>query len=214
MKSSLKKSLNKRKFGQLFEAYGQLTLEVEASDLYECLKCLKNDMGFELLIDLTAIDYQTYGQSDWETVTATSDGFSRGRDVLSDAYLSKEEKRFAIVYHLLSIAHNQRLRVRSICPTGIVKMPSVVKIWCNADWYEREVFDLFGILFEGHPNLRRILTDYGFVGHPFRKDFPLIGQKEIRYDGIQAKCVYEHVSIQARENIPRVIRKEGHYDRG
>ena len=122
--------------------------------------------------------------------------------------LSWQRERFAVVYHLLSIAHNRRLRVKCFIKENRPSIPSVIDIWASANWYEREAFDLFGILFLGHPDLRRIMTDYGFVGHPFRKDFPLIGNVELRFDAKQNRCVYEPVSIEPRVLVPRVIRKK------
>jgi NADH-quinone oxidoreductase subunit C len=151
---------------------------------------------------------------------AAGEGGGEGSETLTrpSADLSQqagrgEERRFAVVYHLLSVAHNRRLRLRAWCEPGEPPMiDSVVEIWKSADWYEREAFDLFGILFRGHPDLRRILTDYGFVGHPFRKDFPLIGNVEVRYDEAKGRVVYEPVGIEPRTLVPRVIREDNRYE--
>jgi NADH-quinone oxidoreductase subunit C len=207
---------------------GELTFEVEAPSLLEVCVALRDeqDWRFEQLIDVTGVDYLTYGQSDWTTDAATSSGFSRGRTQLatgtpqqSDAAADGgtpasdgQERRFAAVYHLLSVTHNRRLRLRAFAEAGEPPMlDSVVGIWSSADWFEREAFDLFGIIFRGHPDLRRILTDYGFVGHPFRKDFPLIGNVEVRYDAEKGRVVYEPVSIEPRTLVPRVIRDDNRY---
>jgi NADH-quinone oxidoreductase subunit C len=178
------------------------------------------DWSFEQLIDLCGVDYSAYGQDEWSTDTATSRGFSRGRETPSHAAAgfsqqagSTEQKRFAVVYHLLSVQHNRRLRLRTWCEPGEPPMvDSVIEIWKAADWFEREAFDLFGILFSGHPDLRRLLTDYGFIGHPFRKDFPLSGNVEVRYDPAKGRVVYEPVSIEPRTLVPRVIRSDHRYE--
>ncbi|NNL07257.1 MAG: NADH-quinone oxidoreductase subunit C [Gammaproteobacteria bacterium] len=201
-------------------AYGEVTIEVSAGDLVDVCMQLRDDtkFGFEQLIDVCGVDYSEYGSSEWATDETSSTGFSRGvkpgvnaRLRFGDApsYIS-ERKRFAAVYHLLSVANNQRLRVRCYAENDALPIiPSVIDIWSSANWYEREAFDLYGIMFEGHPDLRRILTDYGFVGHPFRKDFPLIGHVEMRYDPLQQRVVYEPVSIDPRVLVPRVIRDDG-----
>ena len=166
---------------------------------------------------MTGVDYLTFGQSDWTTDSATSSGFSRGRTqpasgtpAVPDA--DGQDRASQSVYHLLSVTHNQRLRLRAFAESGEPPMlDSVVGIWSSADWFEREAFDLFGIMFRGHPDLRRILTDYGFIGHPFRKDFPLIGNVEVRYDAEKGRVVYEPVSIEPRTLVPRVIRDDNRY---
>jgi NADH-quinone oxidoreductase subunit C len=198
---------------------GELTFEVEPSSLLEVCLALRDEQEwrFEQLIDVTGVDYLTFGQSDWTTDSATSSGFSRGRTqpatgmppvLVGDG----QDRRFAAVYHLLSVTHNRRLRLRAFAEDGEPPMlDSVVGIWSSADWFEREAFDLFGIVFRGHPDLRRILTDYGFVGHPFRKDFPLIGNVEVRYDAQLGRVVYEPVSIEPRTLVPRVIRDDHRY---
>jgi NADH-quinone oxidoreductase subunit C len=191
---------------------GELTLELPASALLETCTRLRDDkdFGFEQLIDLCGVDYAAHGLSEWATTDASHFGFGRGVD--RDLELETERAdRFAVVYHLLSLAHNWRLRL--VVRTGGVQplVPSVVSIWSVADWFEREAFDLYGILFDGHPDLRRILTDYGFVGHPFRKDFPLSGHVAMRYDPEQARVVYEPVEIEPRILVPKVIRDDSRY---
>jgi NADH-quinone oxidoreductase subunit C len=166
-------------------------------------------------MDVCGVDYLTYGTDEWNTEDATETGFSRGVErgpVILDETEAFPEKRFAVVYHLLSLANNLRLRLRIFTGTEnppIVK--SVVDIWNSANWFERETFDLYGILFEGHPDLRRILTDYGFIGHPFRKDFPLIGNVEVSYDAEKGRVAYKPVSIEPRTLVPRVIRDDNRY---
>jgi NADH-quinone oxidoreductase subunit C len=206
-------------------ASGEVTIEVAPSDLLEvCLK-LRDDeqFAFEQLIDVCGVDYSEYGSSEWSTEESTSTGFSRGvnsgvnaRLRFGDApsYVSKDRPRFAAVYHLLSVTKNIRMRVRAYCADDDAPVvPSVIDIWSSANWFEREAFDLFGILFDGHPDLRRILTDYGFVGHPFRKDFPLVGHVEMRYDPEVKRVVYQPVSIEPRVLVPRVIRHDDRYSK-
>ncbi|MBO3030606.1 NADH-quinone oxidoreductase subunit C [Burkholderia pseudomallei] len=186
LKANLEAALGARAVS-LVEAVGELTLVVKASDYLEVAKQLRDDrsLGFEQLIDLCGVDYQTYG-----------DGAYDG-------------PRFAAVLHLLSVANNWRLRVRVFASDDYLPIvPSVVDIWNSANWYEREAFDLYGIVFEGHPDLRRILTDYGFIGHPFRKDFPVSGYVEMRYDPQEKRVVYQPVTIEPREITPRVIRED------
>ncbi len=193
-------------FGEkaLVEAFGELTLIVESYGIVKtCLK-LRDFFGFDTLIDLCGVDYLTYGQSDWDA-SASSSGFSRARSAQGDE--DRHEQRFAVVYHLLSVSKNQRIRVKSYVDEDEPIIKSVTGVWSSADWYEREAFDLMGILFENHNDLRRILTDYGFVGHPLRKDFPMIGEVEMRYDETLGRVVYEKVSIKPNINVPRVIRK-------
>jgi len=194
---------------------GQLGIEIEPGRLLAAAKVLCNHetLAFRQLVDLCGMDYLEYGQADWETSdTATSGGFSRG--VESYIHTPQQDRngqdacpqRFAVVYHLLSHQHNRRLRVRVRLDGEPPRVPSVAEVWPAANWYEREAFDLYGILFDGHPDLRRLLTDYGFIGHPFRKDFPLIGEVEMRYDPEKQRVVYEPVSIEPRTLVPRVIR--------
>jgi len=199
---------------------GELTYEVAASQLIEVCRALRDERGFafEQLVDLSGIDYSHYGRVEWKTVGATASGFSRGVDRLRDAQVSGAgagHPRFAVAYHLLSVSKNLRLRLRCYCVGDEPPMlPTVVDVWAGANWFEREAFDLFGILFRGHPDLRRILTDYGFVGHPFRKDFPLIGNVEVRYDPARRRVVYEPVSIDPRTVVPKVVRDDNRYDPG
>jgi len=196
---------------------GELTYEIDRDDLIEIATALRNegDFGFEMLMDVCGVDYLNYGSDEWLTNEATDTGFSRGVErepVILDEADEFGAKRFAVVYHLLSLQHNVRLRLRAF--TGTSNPPvirSVVDIWNGANWFEREAFDLYGILFEGHPDLRRILTDYGFIGHPFRKDFPLTGSVEVHYDENEGRVVYKPVSIEPRTLVPRVIRDDNRY---
>ena len=169
-------------------------------------------------MDVCGVDYLTYGVAEWTTYSATESGFSRGVDrdpVILDEADTFDPRRFAVVYHLLSLQNNIRLRLR-VFPgeENPPVIPSVVDIWNSANWFERETFDLFGILFEGHPDLRRILTDYGFIGHPFRKDFSLIGNVEVSYDPVKGRVAYQPVSIEPRTLVPRVIRDDNRYADG
>lgn len=193
-------------------ALDELTIELDSNKAYAGLLKCRDELGFEQLIDLCGIDYLDYGKANWETLKAANTGFNRGvfdfaEDEQPDDSLLMD-RRFAAVYHLLSIEHNVRLRVKVFAPDSqLPVVPSVIDIWSVANWFEREAFDLFGILFEGHPDLRRILTDYGFVGHPLRKDFPLTGHVEMRYDNEKGRVIYQPVTIENRVNVPRVIRK-------
>lgn len=167
---------------------GEVTVEVRAADLRSICLLLRDheNLKFEQLIDLCGVDYSAYGEGSWVG------------------------QRYAAVYHLLSVSLNQRVRLRVFAADDEFPMlASVVDVWAAANWFEREAFDLFGLMFEGHPDLRRILTDYGFVGHPFRKDFPMIGNVEMRYDPDQQRVIYQPVSIDERNNVPRIIRDEG-----
>ncbi|WP_322059638.1 NADH-quinone oxidoreductase subunit C [Paraburkholderia sp. J63] len=186
LKANLEAALGARVVS-LTEALGELTLVIKSVDYLGVATELRDNpsLRFEQLIDLCGVDYQTYGDGAWEG------------------------PRFAAVSHLLSITNNWRLRLRVFAPDDDVPIvPSLVEIWNSANWYEREAFDLFGIVFEGHPDLRRILTDYGFIGHPFRKDFPVSGYVEMRYDPEQKRVVYQPVTIEPREITPRVIRED------
>lgn len=170
---------------------GEVSIDVEASDYLETMVLLRDEseLRFEQLIDLCGIDYSTYGYGCWQG------------------------KRFAVVSHLTSITHNWRVRVRCFASSDeFPSVPSVVSIWNSANWFEREAFDLFGIVFPGHPDLRRLLTDYGFIGHPFRKDFPVSGYVEMRYDPEQRRVVYQPVTIEPREITPRIVREENYGD--
>ena len=205
-------------------AHGEVTIEVAAADILAVCKTLRDDtaLRFEQLIDVCGVDYSEYGNVEWATDSTSSTGFSRGVEPNVGArlrfgddpdYINKDRPRFAAVYHLLSISNNHRLRIRVYCESDAVPVvPSVLDIWPAANWFEREAFDLFGIIFDGHPDLRRILTDYGFVGHPFRKDFPLIGHVEMKYDEKQKRVIYQPVSIEPRVLVPRVIRDDGRFD--
>ena len=192
---------------------GQLTIEVGAADITEVCLILRDDeaLAFNQLSDLCGVDYLSYGKADWETQDTTRTGFSRG--VSQGVYIDTQdmEDRFAVVYHLLSLKLNRRLRLRSFISGLPPRIDSVTPIWAGANWFEREAFDLYGILFDGHPDLRRILTDYGFMGHPFRKDFPLEGNVEVRYDEEQGRVVYQPVSIKNRVLVPKTIRHDNRY---
>ena len=190
---------------------GDVAIDVAPGDLLAVCRELRDapDLAFEQLIDLSGIDYLDYGRDEWTTVDATASGFSRGVERGPRPVAPAAEKRFAVSYQLLSVARNARLRLRCHCPAGDPPMvDSVTEVWPAANWYEREAFDLYGILFRGHPDLRRILTDYGFIGHPFRKDFPLSGHVEVRYDPSRGRVVQQPVSIEPRVTVPKVIRKE------
>ncbi len=191
-----------------------VTLEVLPQHLRTLCCALKEEspFKFDMLIDVSGVDYLDYGQSQWRTQETTLTGFSRAVQVQPEEQIVPWNKpRFAAVYHLLSTSHNQRVRLRVFADGEPPLIPSVVSIWSAANWYEREAFDLYGIIFDGHPDLRRLLTDYGFIGHPFRKDFPLIGEVELRYDAKQRRCVYEPVSIRERVLVPKVIREDNRY---
>ena len=188
LKERLEKVLGK-KVSRLHEALGELTLVVRSEDYLDVATTLRDEptLGFDQLIDLCGVDYSEYDNSTWEG------------------------PRFAAVSHLLSVKHNWRLRLRVFAPDDSFPLvASVTPIWSSANWFEREAFDLYGILFEGHDDLRRILTDYGFIGHPFRKDFPVSGNVEMRYDPEQKRVIYQPVTIDPREVTPRVIREESY----
>jgi len=195
-------------------AFGELTLELPAENLREICFALRDETPFQfaMLLDVCGVDYLDYGITEWETTETTLTGFSRAVDTSdTEQVVPWQKPRFGVVYHLLSLALNQRIRLRVFCAADAPMVDSVIDIWPSANWYEREAFDLFGIIFKDHPDLRRILTDYGFIGHPFRKDFPLIGQVEMRYDATLQRCVYEPVSIQPRTLVPKVIRDDNRY---
>lgn len=202
---------------------GIVTLEVETGAWQEVCRALRDEeeFGFEQLTDLCGVDYLSYGQAEWDTMDASHEGFGRGVESLgpgrfdwaSRPEAGHVEQRFGVVAHLLSFKHNRRLRIRCYAPDeGMPIVPSLVDIWSSANWYEREAFDLFGIVFEGHPDLRRIMTDYGFTGHPFRKDFPLIGNVAVRYDSQKKRVIYEPVEIEPRVGVPRVLRDDSRYN--
>jgi len=204
-------------------AYDEISLTLLPADLLTVAKSLRDeaDFRFEQLIDLAGVDYLAYGVDEWSTEEATSQGFSRGVEQESYARFSFENApatakstgpRFAVAYQLLSVSHNQRLRLKVFCENDDWPMvDSVIGVWASANWFEREAFDLYGIVFDGHPDLRRILTDYGFIGHPFRKDFPLIGTSEMRYDPKQGGVIYQPVTIEPRVLVPKVIRDDHRY---
>ncbi|WP_029044770.1 NADH-quinone oxidoreductase subunit C [Cupriavidus sp. amp6] len=186
LKAALEKALGKR-VQKLIEATGELTLIVKADDYLEAARILRDDpsLRFEQLIDLCGVDYSEFGDGAWEG------------------------PRFAAVSHLLSITNNWRLRLRVFAPDDdFPVVASLIDVWNSVNWFEREAFDFYGIVFDGHPDLRRILTDYGFVGHPFRKDFPVSGYVEMRYDPEQKRVIYQPVTIEPREITPRVIRED------
>jgi NADH-quinone oxidoreductase subunit C len=204
----------------VIDAVGEVTIEVGCGQLLEVATALRDEprFAFEILIDLCGIDYANFGRDEWATEETSSSGFSRGVEAATAGRLTavtddltlegpREARRFAAVYHLLSIANNRRLRIKVFAPDdGLPVVPSVIPVWNSANWYEREAFDLYGILFDGHPDLRRLLTDYGFVGHPFRKDFPLSGNVEVIYDAEKGRVVYQPVSIEPRVLVPKVVR--------
>jgi NADH-quinone oxidoreductase subunit C len=199
----------------------EVTIEVASAALLEVARTLRDapELKFETLIDVTVVDYSQFRLEQWATHSATDTGFSRGRIPPAPAEEHAPPPRpaagarFAVVYHLLSISNNQRLRMRVKCENEEEPVvDSVVDIWASANWFEREAFDLFGVFFRNHPDLRRILTDYGFVGHPFRKDFPLSGNVEVRYDAERKRVVYQPVSIEPRVLVPRVIRDDNRYN--
>ena len=210
---------------------GEVALQVPAADWHATARELRDAFGFEVLIDLCGIDYLGYGSDEWDT-DVSSEGFSRGvqgRNVgrfrfgehpsqqagepAGESAMPLPERRFGVIVQLLSLEHNRRLQIS--CRADDDAMPmveSLTAVWPGANWFEREAFDLFGIVFQGHPDLRRILTDYGFIGHPFRKDFPLIGNVEVRYDDVRQRVVYEPVtSVEPRVGVPRVIRDDARY---
>jgi NADH-quinone oxidoreductase subunit C len=187
LSAQLKLALNEQ-LVKLDSALGEITIEVKPQHLLEVAHKLKThaELKFEQLIDLCGVDYSEYGDGRWEG------------------------QRFAVVVHLLSVSLNHRLRVKVFAADDDFPVfPTLIDAWPVANWFEREAFDLYGVMFENHPDLRRILTDYGFVGHPFRKDFPMIGNVEMRYDPVQQRVIYQPVSIELRNNVPRVIRDEG-----
>ncbi|MEO8160398.1 MAG: NADH-quinone oxidoreductase subunit C [Arenimonas sp.] len=195
------------------DSSGGGTLDLAPGDWLEVARALRDEpeFGFEQLIDVCGVDYLGYGDDEWDTTDVSSEGFSRGVEGLGPGRF-RWENRFAAVAHLLSVSNNRRIRLRSFALDHMLPIvPSLTGLFPVANWFEREAFDMFGIIFEGHPDLRRILTDYGFVGHPFRKDFPLIGNVEVRYDPEKQRVVYEPVSIEPRVTVPRVIRADSRW---
>jgi NADH-quinone oxidoreductase subunit C len=191
--------------------HDEMTIYIPSENILAVCSELKQQFGFEQLIDLCGVDYSQYGGSAWETKAASERGFSRAVDGAGHLEPVDEGFRFAVVYHLLSLQYNIRLRIKVRLDAEQPIIDSVTSIWTCANWFEREAFDMFGILFDGHDDLRRILTDYGFIGHPFRKDFPLIGNVEMRYDEEKKRVIYEPVSIDPRTLVPRVIRDDNRY---
>jgi len=194
---------------------GELTLTVPRERVRETMTRLRDGPAFrfEECMDVCGVDYLAYGNSEWTTAGASSTGFGRAAE-RGAAAAGNAERRFAVVYQLLSITLNHRLRVKAYLDAAEPIVDSLVDVWRGVDWFEREAFDMFGILFAGHPDLRRILTDYGFIGHPFRKDFPLSGHVEMRYDPEQQRVVYEPVTVEPRVLVPRVIRHDNRYETG
>lgn len=199
---------------------GELTIEVSPKDCHDVLSQLRDlpEFNFEQLMDVCGVDYMAYGKTQWKTDEATATGFSRavtGQIVNEDSFSDLDgidtNRRFAVVYHLLSLEHNHRIRVKTYLSEDPPMVDSVVDLWPAANWFERETFDLFGILFHNHPDLRRLLTDYGFIGHPFRKDFPISGYVEVRYDPEQKRVIYQPVTIKPRVLVPKVIRDDHRY---
>lgn len=206
---------------EVIESDNGVTCVVPLESWIETAKLLRDDalFQFEQCVDLCGVDYFTYGEAEWQTDGVSSTGFSRGIKAKGPGRFSWHERReeeipnrFAVVAQLLSIKLNHRLTIKCFAPDqGMLMVPSLIDVWPGVNWFEREAFDLFGIIFKGHPDLRRILTDYGFVGHPFRKDFPLIGNVEVTYDEEQQRVVYQPVSIEPRVLVPKTIRRDSRY---
>jgi len=209
--SSLKQHLSEY-IKSLTAAHGEITLEIQRENLLSVAEILRQhpSFQFEQLIDVCGVDYLDYGLSEWSTYSSTTTGFERGVQPPSEKIQvhALDRGRFAVAYHFLSISLNHRLRLKIFLDEDPPYVDSLTALWPSASWFEREAFDLFGILFKGHEDLRRILTDYGFIGHPFRKDFPLIGTVEMRYDKAHGRVVYEPVSIKPRTLVPKVIRQD------
>ncbi|MDQ5883677.1 MAG: NADH-quinone oxidoreductase subunit [Pseudomonadota bacterium] len=195
------------------ESFNELNLVCSPDHLKSLMLFLKNHEScrFDTLIDVCAVDYLHYGRYDWETSSATEYGYCRGVENQAEPMVTLDTPRFAVIYHLLSTTLNQRCRVKVYLPESDLRIPTVIDIWNAANWFEREAYDLYGVLFEDHPDLRRLLTDYGFIGHPFRKDFPLSGRVEMRYDATLKRVVYEPVNIEPRVLVPKVIREDNRY---
>ena len=201
---------------ELSRTYGEVNLEVKPADWKKSAELLRRnkDLDFDQLIDLCGVDYSTYGQAEWDTSDAPNTGFGRAVDRLEETDNIDNDRRFAVVCHLLSLSKNVRLRLKTFCENEPPMLASLCSVWSVANWFEREAFDMYGILFEDHPDLRRILTDYGFVGYPLRKDFPLSGHVEMRYDAEKQRVVYEPVNIEPRTLVPRTIREDNRYAAG
>ena len=217
------KCINESFFNENFSNFdfvfeNQNTVVCHTKNFFDIMPVLQaNDkLKFEILVDIVAIDYSDYGISEWNSKNANNKGYSRGiKKDSSGRYTystvkkhhNQPKKRFAVIYNLLSISSNERLKVKFYCESDSnPSIPSAITIWSSANWYEREAYDLLGITFEGHPDLRRLLTDYGFIGHPLRKDFPLIGNVEVNFDLNKERVVYQPVTIKPRVTIPKVIR--------
>ncbi len=202
----------------------EFTLTINATQALSVFEILRDKPAFQFdqLMDVAGIDYLEHGKTEWKTKQATGSGFSRGvskntfgRFTFDNNPIDNEMQtpRFAVVYHLQSVANNHRLRVKLFCENNEMPMVnSVCSLWSCANWYEREAFDMYGIVFDGHPDMRRLLTDYGFVGYPLRKDFPLVGHVEVRYDPSKQRVIYEPVSIEPRVLVPKVIREDNRFD--
>ncbi len=207
------------RFGERIRALpvvaNDVAIQIPTDQLLSVCRELRDDpeLKFEQLIDLAGLDLLDYGREEWRTYASTMTGFSRGVNRIRELVSEDRPGRFAVTFQLLSVTHNWRLRVRCFAIDGEPPLiDSLSDIWASANWFEREAFDLYGIMFKGHPDLRRILTDYGFIGHPFRKDFPLIGNVEVKYDPAKGRVVYQPVSIEPRTLVPRVIREDNRYD--
>ena len=194
---------------QVINEFSELTIQAQSSEYLDIAQKLKThpSFHFEQLIDLCVVDMLTYGQAQWNTQQATAQGY--GRAVIKQSFENQhQENRFIVVSHFLSVKHNHRIRLKIFVPENLT-VESLCPLWPSANWFEREAFDLFGVLFKGHPDMRRLLTDYGFIGHPFRKDFPVHGTVEMRFDAAENRCIYEKVSIDDRVLVPKVIRQQG-----
>jgi NADH-quinone oxidoreductase subunit C len=205
--------LLKERFGEsgcsVEPGFHELNLIVPRDQWADVARQLRDDadLSFEQAMDLSGVDYAGFGKAEWATHEASASGFGRG--LVKDELEEGDGKgRYAVAYQLLSVKHNNRLRVKVYLDSEDPRVDSMISIWSGVDWFEREAFDMYGILFDGHPDLRRILTDYGFIGHPLRKDFPLIGQVEMEYDEQQQRVVYQPVSIEQRDQVPKVIRDD------
>jgi NADH-quinone oxidoreductase subunit C len=190
-------------FDNIEVKFDEINLSVDKNDIVKTCKILRDKFEFDTLIDLCGVDYSAYGKTNWQTKT---DNFLRGREEIYNKEVeANPDLKISVVYHLLSVKNNYRIRVKTELESDLM-IESVIDIWSCANWFEREAFDMFGILFENHPDLRRLLTDYGFIGHPLRKDFPTLGEVEMSYDEELGRVVYKPVSVKMVENVPRVIR--------
>jgi NADH-quinone oxidoreductase subunit C len=190
-------------FDNIEVKFDEINLSVDKNDIVKTCKILRDKFEFDTLIDLCGVDYSAYGKTNWQTKT---DNFLRGREEIYNKEVeTNSDLKISVVYHLLSVKNNYRIRVKTALESDLM-IESVIDVWSCANWFEREAFDMFGILFENHPDLRRLLTDYGFIGHPLRKDFPTLGEVEMSYDEELGRVVYKPVSVKMVENVPRVIR--------